>query len=514
MIARVIPVQGTVSEVIPEAMARKLKVAAYCRVSTDFEEQESSYEVQVSHYTDFITGNSAWEFAGIYADDGISATSMKKRDSFNRMIEDALDGKIDRILTKSISRFSRNTVDCLVTVRKLKQKGISVYFEKEDIDTKTEEGEFILTIRASLAQQESESISKNTKLGVNYRFQRGQIMVNHKRFLGYTREEKNGPLVIVPEEAKIVRRIYREYLEGKTARMIAAELESEGVLNGAGSTHWWDTNIFQILSNEKYIGDALLQKTVTIDTLEKVRRKNRNNEPQYYVTGSHPAIISKAIFTTVQNEMRARANHHDANGKPSKYNAKIALSGLCVCGGCGGILRRTMQIAGPGETYVQWRCKQRTTHGRKDGIIRDVTLKKAVMQAISEEYMDSMALADALRNDLYLVLGGVSDDVMAIDAEINRLQELVLKKVVAGEDSTELECEIDALHSRRNAVQADTPMKSGFEERMEAIMENIGTDAELCWDEMIVRKLIQKVTVMEKEIVVEFKNGRERTVAV
>lgn len=321
-------------------------------------------------------------------------------------------------------------------------------------------------------------------------------------------------MVIVPEEAKIVRRIYREYLEGKTARMIAAELESEGVLNGAGSTHWWDSNIFQILSNEKYIGDALLQKTVTIDTLEKVRRKNRNNEPQYYVTGSHPAIISKAIFTTVQNEMRARANHHDANGKPSKYNAKIALSGLCVCGGCGGILKRTMQIAGPGETYIQWRCKQRTTHGRKDGIIRDVTLKKAVMQAISEEYMDSMALADALRNDLYLVLGGVSDDVMAIDAEINRLQELVLKKVVAGEDSTELECEIDALHSRRNAVQADTPMKSGFEERLEAIMENIGTDAELCWDEMIVRKLIQKVTVMEKEIVVEFKNGRERTVAV
>lgn len=192
---------------------KKLKVAAYCRVSTDSEEQATSYEVQVEHYTTYIQNNPKWELAGIYADDGISGTNTKKREQFNKMIEDSMNGKIDMIITKSISRFARNTLDCLKYIRQLKDKEIPVFFEKENINTMDAKGEIMLTIMASLAQQESQSLSQNVKLGIQYRYQQGEVQVNHNRFLGYTKDENN-KLVINPEQAKVVKRIYREYLEG------------------------------------------------------------------------------------------------------------------------------------------------------------------------------------------------------------------------------------------------------------------------------------------------------------
>lgn len=209
----------------------KLRVAAYCRVSTDSDEQATSYKAQVEHYTEYIKKNPEWEFAGIYADDGISGTNTKNREEFNRMIEDCEAGTIDMIITKSISRFARNTLDCLKYIRQLKEKNIPVFFEKEAINTMDAKGEALLTIMASLAQQESQSLSQNVKLGLQFRYQNGQVQVNHNRFLGYTKDEE-GNLVIDPEQAEVVKRIYREYLEGYSMDKIAAGLEADGILTG------------------------------------------------------------------------------------------------------------------------------------------------------------------------------------------------------------------------------------------------------------------------------------------
>ena len=298
----VIPAKRQVGNNITQEEKPKLRVAAYCRVSTDSDEQATSYEVQIEHYTEFIQKNPNWVLAGIFADDGISGTNTKKRDEFNRMIDECMSGNIDMIITKSISRFARNTLDCLKYIRLLKEKNIPVFFEKENINTMDSKGEVLLTIMASLAQQESQSLSQNIKLGLQYRYQQGQVQVNHTRFLGYTKDA-DGHLIIDPEQAEIVRRIYREYLEGKSMDKIAKGLEADGILTGAGKRKWWTSTINKILRNEKYIGDALLQKTFTIDFLSKKRIKNNGTMPQYYVEGDHDAIISKEVFLLVQEEL-------------------------------------------------------------------------------------------------------------------------------------------------------------------------------------------------------------------
>ena len=228
-----IPARRWVGNTAKEEERPKLRVAAYCRVSTDSDEQATSYEAQVEHYTEFIKKNPEWEFAGIFADDGISGTNTKKREDFNRMIEECMNGSIDMIITKSISRFARNTLDCLKFIRQLKEKNIPVYFEKENINTMDAKGEVLITIMASLAQQESQSLSQNVKLGIQYRYQQGHVQVNHNRFLGYTKDE-NGQLIIEEEEAKVVKRIYREYLEGASLQEIGKGLEADGILTGAG----------------------------------------------------------------------------------------------------------------------------------------------------------------------------------------------------------------------------------------------------------------------------------------
>ena len=280
----------------------KLRVAAYCRVSTDSDEQATSYEAQVEHYTEYIQKNPDWEFAGIYADDGISGTNTKKREEFNHMIDDCKAGNIDMIITKSISRFARNTLDCLKYIRQLKDMNIPVLFEKESINTMNAKGEVLITIMASLAQQESQSLSQNVKLGLQYRYQQGKVQINHNRFLGYTKDA-DGNLIIDPEQAETVKRIYREYLEGLSMDKIAAGLERDGILTGAGGKRWHTSTINKILRNEKYIGDALLQKTYTTDFLNKTRVKNNGLVPQYYVEGNHEAIIPKEIYLQVQEEL-------------------------------------------------------------------------------------------------------------------------------------------------------------------------------------------------------------------
>ena len=241
----------------------KLRVAAYCRVSTDSDEQAGSYETQVTHYKEYIAKNPDWEFVGIYADEGISGINTKKREQFNRMIEDCMAGKIDKVITKSISRFARNTLDCLKYVRLLKDKNIAIIFEKENINTLEASGELLLTIMASLAQQESESLSQNVKLGLQFRYQEGKVQINCNHFLGYTKDA-NGKIVVDEEEAKVIRRIFREYLEGYTFGDIAKGLEADGILTGGKRTKWHQSTIQGILQNEKYIGCRWPTKTVAV----------------------------------------------------------------------------------------------------------------------------------------------------------------------------------------------------------------------------------------------------------
>ena len=256
-----IPPRKQRNHAVASQETRRIRVAAYCRVSTDTEEQATSYQAQIAHYEEVIHRNPEWVFAGIYADDGISATSTKHREQFHQMIQDCMDGKIDMLITKSISRFARNTVDCLNYIRQLKAQNIPIYFEKESINTMDAKGEVLITIMASLAQQESESLSQNVKLGMQYRFQQGKVMVNASCFLGYDKDE-NGDLVINPEQAETVKRIYREYLEGASCQQIARGLERDGIRTARGNTRWHDSSIRLILENEKYMGDALLQKHI------------------------------------------------------------------------------------------------------------------------------------------------------------------------------------------------------------------------------------------------------------
>ena len=268
----------------------KRRVAGYARVSTDSEEQLTSYEAQVDYYTQYIKANPEWQFVAVYTDEGISATNTKHRDGFNRMVQDALDGKIDLIVTKSVSRFARNTVDSLTTVRKLKEKGVEVYFQKEHIYTLDSKGELLITIMSSLAQEESRSISENVTWGQRKRFADGKVSMPYRHFLGY-RKGADGLPEIVPEEAELVRRIYKLFMQGKTAHAIGKILTSEGIPTPAGKAKWQSSTIESILQNEKYRGDARLQKKFTVDFLQKKMKVNEGEVPQYYVENIHPAII-------------------------------------------------------------------------------------------------------------------------------------------------------------------------------------------------------------------------------
>src|SRR5574344_2178226 len=288
----IIPATKMMHTGLPCNAVVKKRVAGYARVSTDSEEQQTSYEAQVDYYTNYIQSKPEWEFVRVYTDEGISALNTKHRDGFNEMIQDALDGKIDLIVTKSVSRFARNTVDSLTTVRKLKEKGIEVYFEKEGIATLDSKGELLITIMSSLAQEESRSISENVTWGQRKRFADGKLMLPYKAFLGY-KKGANGRPEIIPEEAKTVEYIYKRFLEGCPPSWIANELMSKGILTAKGRKKWYTTTSESILSNEKYKGDALLQKAFTVDFLTKKKKKNEGEVKQYYVHGSHPAIRSE-----------------------------------------------------------------------------------------------------------------------------------------------------------------------------------------------------------------------------
>ncbi|MDE6733813.1 MAG: recombinase family protein [Oscillospiraceae bacterium] len=291
------------AEIATESAPRR--AAAYARVSTDHEDQLTSYAAQVEYYTEYIKNRDDLEFVGIYTDEGISGTSTKRREGFKRMIADALAGKIDLIIAKSVSRFARNTIDSLTTIRLLKEHNVECWFERENIHTFDSRGELLLTIMAGIAQEESRSISENCKWGQRRRFEKGEVSVPYKRFLGYDRGEDGG-LVVNEEQAVIVRRIYDEFLNGATPYAIAKALTEDKIPTPGGKEVWSKTVVKSILTNEKYKGDALLQKVFTVDYLTKQKKKNNGEVTRYYVEGSHEAIIPPEVWERVQAEFKRR----------------------------------------------------------------------------------------------------------------------------------------------------------------------------------------------------------------
>lgn len=377
---RVIPATINKKTAMPIDSPSRRKVAGYARVSTDYEEQQSSYEAQVDYYTKYITGRDDWEFVGIYTDEGISATNTKKREGFKSMVADALAGKIDLIITKSVSRFARNTVDSLTTVRQLKDAGVEIYFEKENIWTLDAKGELLITIMSSLAQEESRSISENTTWGQRKKMQDGRVTFAYSSFLGYDKDKETGKLVIVEEQARIVRLIYKLFLEGFSCIAIAKELTSRGIKTPMGKDVWNPGSVGRILTNEKYKGDALMQKTVTVDFLQKKTKKNEGEAPQYYVEGNHPAIIDPKTFDIVQIEYAKRRKNR------SKYSGVSIFSSRIKCAECGSWYGSKVWHSTDKYRRVVYRCnrKYENNHICQTACVTEEEIKAAFVRAFNE----------------------------------------------------------------------------------------------------------------------------------
>ena len=354
-----IPATITKYTAVPIGSKRKRRVAGYARVSTDHEDQVTSYEAQVDYYTNYIKGRDDWEFVAIYTDEGISATNTKRREGFKAMVADALAGKIDLIVTKSVSRFARNTVDSLTTVRTLKEKGVEIYFEKENIWTLDAKGELLITIMSSLAQEESRSISENTTWGQRKRFADGKASVAYKRFLGYDRGP-NGGFVVNQEQAKTVKLIYKLFLDGLTCHAIAKELTERKLPTPGGKAVWSQSTVRSILTNEKYKGDALLQKEFTVDFLQKKTKKNEGEVPQYYVEGNHEAIIEPSVYDLVQVELAKRSKKNEA-----RYSGVSIFSNKIKCAECGSWYGSKVWHSNDKYRRVIYRCNHKFDGNRK-----------------------------------------------------------------------------------------------------------------------------------------------------
>ena len=404
----------------PNQQKSRRKVAGYARVSTDSDEQFTSYEAQVDYYTNFIKANPEWEFVSVYTDEGISGCATKGRDGFNTMVEDALAGKIELIVTKSVSRFARNTVDSLTTIRKLKEHGTEVYFEKEQIWSFDSKGELLLTIMSSLAQEESRSISENVTWGQRKRMADGKVSLPYKQFLGYKKGEDGLP-EIVPEEAELVRRIYRMFIEGMSTCRIAKTLTDEKITTPGGKDKWQTSVIKSILTNEKYKGDARLQKKFTTDYLTKKMKVNEGEIPQYYVTGSHPAIIAPAEWEQVQKEFLRRQNG-------AKQYCNSPFSGKIICGDCGNMYGSKVWHSTDKYKKTIWQCNAKFKDKSKKCSTPHLTedqIKDAFIQALSTLITDRENLIE----DGRLIMTALTDCTDTDKKLLDVSQEL---EIVAG----------------------------------------------------------------------------------
>ena len=505
---------------------RPKRVAAYCRVSTDREEQEHSFETQKAMYTEMIMMKPTWQMAGIYADEGITGTVAKKRPGFMKMIEDCRKGKIDMIVTKSVSRFSRNNLECLMYVRELKQLGIPIIFEKEGINTIQVSSELLLTLFGALSQAESESISMNVKLGIRQSLKNGNVRFSYKTFLGY-RKGADGQPEIVPEQADIVRRIYNDFLAGATYLEIAKQLTDENVPTMGGGNRWFSERIKSILKNEKYKGDALLQKTYITDPISKRVKKNNGELPMYYVENSHPAIVERRIFDRVQEEIARRAGKKKVKQTGTKtelgrYSGKYALTELLYCGECGTPYRRCTWSR-DGKKKIVWRCVSRLDYGKKycknSPSVEESRLHNAIAAAITKK-----------ANSEEINIGGIMDHIESFgsqretDGIIQRQRRIAeIEKVIDDlarlnsdeAQNGELDYKFSELYAELYSVKDELEeMQSGasaLDGDMLNEMREVVTGLKnhpVEYDDKVVRQLIDCIKVMSADMIkICFKDG-------
>lgn len=504
----------------PLVSTAKRKVAAYARVSTDHEEQLTSYEAQVDYYTNYIKNNPDWEFVSVYADEGITGCNTAKRTGFRSMVADALAGKIGLIITKSVSRFARNTVDSLQTIRTLKEHGVEVFFEKENIWTFDSRGELLISLMSSIAQEEARSISENCTWGQRKRFADGKVTVPFKRFLGYDRGE-NGELVINEEQAATVRRIYAMFLQGRTPYNIAKQLTEEGIPTPGGKTKWGKAVIESILSNEKYKGDALLQKVFTTDFLTKKKRRNEGQVPQYYVTGDHPAIIEPEIFDQVQQLMALRKNDPHRSGSVSIFSGKI------ICAECGSYYGSKVWHSTDKYRKVIWRCNRKYDNGKK------CSTPHVSEAQIIEKFMIAFNQIFAEREELFSTFEMIKDTLFCtekltakqseLEEEImivtKMLEELIRENMSRVQDQDEYNCKRQVLVERHDKaktkldkVNAELIEMLAKRAAMERFLDTLRrTEAPITeFSDNLWLNTVKSVTVLDKDtLVFVFKDGTE-----
>jgi len=507
---------------------RPKRVAAYCRVSTDKEQQEHSFETQKEMYTEMIMMKPNWQMAGIYADEGITGTIAKKRPDFMRMIEDCRKGKIDLIITKSVSRFSRNNLDCLLYVRELKEMGIPIIFEKEGINTLQVSSELLITLFSGLSQAESESISMNVKIGKRQSLKNGNVPFSYKSFLGY-RKGADGKPEIDEEQAVIIRRIFAEYLAGKSLLDIAKGLTADEIPTARGKTNWSSARVQSILTNEKYKGDALLQKTYIIDCISKKSKKNNGELPMYYVENNHPAIIERAVFDRVQEEISRRNSKKKVKQvgtktELGKYSGKYALSEILYCGNCGTPYRRCTWSKN-GKKKIVWRCISRLDYGKKyckdSPSIEESVLHNAIAEAITKKAQ--MEKADVARIRRHIEIYQNSQDTSSILAKqerlktiqehINQLTNMDSEAAQNGDFDTQFENLYAEMYAIKDELDEIGKSKSKIEttddsiEEMTAVMNGLKNHP-VEYNDLVVRQLIECIKVISKDTLhIYFKDG-------
>lgn len=516
---------------------KQKRVAAYCRVSTKQEEQLNSYEVQTKYYTEKINAEPKWRFAGIYADKGITGTSTKKRDEFNKMIRDCKKGKIDMILTKSISRFARNTVDCLEYVRMLKALNIDVFFEEQGIHSIEPGAEFYITIYGCIAQSESENISANVRWGKDQSAKEGKVSFIYNNFLGY-KKGVDGEPEIVPEEAEIIKLIYDRFLKGDSMKNIADYLTAQQILTPMKKEKWAASTVQSILTNEKYMGDAIINKTYTVDCISKKVKVNNGERPKYYVENNHPAIIEKNIFNLVQEELARRTDKRKVKQvgtktEQGKYSSKYALTELLICGECGTPYRRcTWTIKG--KKKIVWRCINRLDYGKKycktSPSIEEQKLQNAIMDAVIKTAKENADVLKILKSHIAMGLESETEEDNSIEiqiriAEIDKeYQEAFNDISFDNEDNDEKEILLEQLLTEKNKLKKQLEQLESIKRKRENTLTRLDEiysilDAlrnhPLAYDDQIIRKILECVIVESKEkIKVVFLGGFEVETAI
>lgn len=500
-----------------QAMKRQLRVAAYCRVSTEEEEQQSSYEAQCTYYTDKIMTNPEWTMAGIFADEGITGTSTKKRDDFNRMIRRCKAKKIDLILTKSISRFARNTLDTINYTRMLRAMGIGIYFEKENINTLGMDSEMLITMLGAFAQAESESISRNVAWGKRQAIREGKVHVNFKRLYGYCLLEDGTPCVD-EEKAAVVQFIFQRYKAGDTPRIIASKLREKEIANPSGGQTWEPTTIKAILKNEKYCGDVLGQKTFKEGVIGGKVQKNTGQLPQVLVQNNHPAIVSRELFYAVQEETKRRTAARSPSAKSptgrSSYASKYALSERLVCGECGTLYRRCTWNS-KGEKRIVWRCVSRLDYGKKychhSPTMDESALQNAIMAAINSSMAPKQMLAEQIADVMWQELAPSRENTMTLGEVKRRIEGLtaefdqLLEQDADGEDADRRFAEIAQgmaeLKREQERIAAQLRNNEAAQERvhtMETALDQTSHHIQQ-WDEEMIRQLVHTVKVISAD---------------